>query len=109
MADQRFALLGRDITWGSVVNCHCAKGIFIFFQVQYAEPSIANARRIWVGQLDILNTSFETFERNIREQLARILGPGGFDPAKDITAITVNRWPHGYAYEYTKVSASRKL
>ena len=32
--------------------------------------------------------------------LTRILGPGGFDPARDITAITVNRWPHGYAYEY---------
>jgi len=52
------------------------------------------------GQLDVLNTSFETFERNIRDQLARILGPGGFDPVRDITAITVNRWPHGYAYEY---------
>ena len=25
---------------------------------------------------------------------------GGFDPARDITAITVNRWPHGYAPEY---------
>ena len=30
----------------------------------------------------------------------RILGPGGFEAARDITAITVNRWPHGYAYEY---------
>ncbi len=28
------------------------------------------------------------------------MGPGGFDPAADIIAITVNRWPHGYAYEY---------
>ena len=27
--------------------------------------------------------------------LARILFPGGFDPAHDIQAITVNRWPHG--------------
>ena len=52
------------------------------------------------GQLDILGTSFATFERNIRDQLTRILGTGGFDPARDITAITVNRWPHGYAYEY---------
>ena len=47
-----------------------------------------------------MGTSFETFERNIREQLARTLGAGGFDPARDITAITVNRWPHGYAPEY---------
>ena len=30
--------------------------------------------------------------------LAASLGPGGFDPARDIEAITVNRWPHGYAY-----------
>jgi hypothetical protein len=22
------------------------------------------------------------------------------DPARDIEAITVNRWPHGYSYEY---------
>jgi spermidine dehydrogenase len=53
-----------------------------------------------IGRAELLATSFEAFERNIRDQLARMLGPGGFDPAADITAITVNRWPHGYAYEY---------
>jgi spermidine dehydrogenase len=53
-----------------------------------------------IGRAELLATSFEEFERNIRDQLARTLGPGGFDPAADITAITVNRWPHGYAYEY---------
>jgi spermidine dehydrogenase len=47
-----------------------------------------------------LQTPFATFERNIRDQLARVLGPAGFDPERDIAAITVNRWPHGYAYEY---------
>jgi spermidine dehydrogenase len=30
----------------------------------------------------------------------RVLAPGGFDAARDITAITVNRWPHGYAAEH---------
>jgi spermidine dehydrogenase len=52
------------------------------------------------GHYELLATSFETFERNIRDQLARALGEGGLDPARDIAAITVNRWPHGYAYEY---------
>jgi len=52
------------------------------------------------GRAELLATSFETFERNIREQLARTLKDGDFDPARDITAITVNRWPHGYAPEY---------
>ena len=56
-----------------------------------------------LGRVELFTTTFETMERNIREQLARVLGPGGFDPANDITAITVNRWPHGYAYEYSSL------
>jgi len=52
------------------------------------------------GHVDLLTTTFATFERNIRDQMARILSGGGFDPARDIDAITVNRWPHGYACEY---------
>ncbi len=52
------------------------------------------------GRRDLLETSFETFERRIRDQLARGLAGTGFDAARDIVAITVNRWPHGYAYSY---------
>jgi len=55
------------------------------------------------GRMILLSTNFETFERNIRSQLSRILGAGGFDAANDIQAITVNRWPHGYAYEYNSL------
>ena len=29
---------------------------------------------------------------------------GGFDAERDIAAITVNRWPHGYAYGYDPAS-----
>jgi len=63
-------------------------------------PGLPERDQHRVGHFDILNTSFATFEEKIRDQLARILAPGGFDPARDIAAITVNRWPHGYAYEY---------
>ena len=63
-------------------------------------PGLPERDQHRAGSGDLLSTSFETFERNIRDQLGRVLGPGGFDPAHDIDAITVNRWPHGYAYEY---------
>jgi spermidine dehydrogenase len=56
-----------------------------------------------LGRQELLTTTFETFERKIRDQLARVLGPGGFEPARDIVAITVNRWPHGYAYTYNSL------
>ena len=63
-------------------------------------PGLDERSQHRAGHANLLATSFETFERNIRDQLGRTLGGGGFDPARDITAITVNRWPHGYAYEY---------
>jgi spermidine dehydrogenase len=66
-------------------------------------PGLPAREQHRVGRASLLSTTFATFERNIREQLARMLGPGGFDPARDITAITVNRWPHGYAYQYNSL------
>ena len=56
-----------------------------------------------MGRLELFMTQFETIELKIRDQLGRALGAGGFDPARDISAITANRWPHGYAYEYNSL------
>jgi spermidine dehydrogenase len=64
------------------------------------QPGLSAREQQRAGHYDLLATPFETFERNIRDQLVRVLGSGGFDPTRDIEAITVNRWPHGYAYEY---------
>ena len=56
-----------------------------------------------VGRGELFMTPFDAIERKIRDELGRSLGGGGFDPARDIAAITVNRWPHGYAYEYNSL------
>ncbi|MDZ7644365.1 MAG: hypothetical protein U5K76_09255 [Woeseiaceae bacterium] len=56
------------------------------------------------GRRRLYEMSFDEFERGIVTQMNGALGPGGFDAARDITAITVNRWPHGYAYEYNDYS-----
>ncbi len=61
-------------------------------------PGLTAQAQWQAGRRDLLTTSFESFERNVRDQLGRMLSAGGFDPARDIEAITVNRWPHGYAY-----------
>ena len=55
------------------------------------------------GRYQLLTTSFEQVERDIRTHLQGALGAGGFDAARDIAGITVNRWPHGYAYDYRSV------
>jgi spermidine dehydrogenase len=68
-----------------------------------ASPGLPEYDQNRAGRADLLATSFETFERNIRDQLGRALGPAGFDPARDIEGIAVNRWPHGYAPEYNSL------
>src|SRR4030095_14435431 len=55
------------------------------------------------GRQELLTTTFDTFEHRVRAQLTRMLGAGGFDATRDVLAITVNRWPHGYADRYTAV------
>jgi spermidine dehydrogenase len=50
------------------------------------------------GRRKLLQTPFATFEEHVRDQLDAALAAGGFDADRDIEAITVNRWPHGYSY-----------
>ncbi len=53
-----------------------------------------------LGQHRLYTTPFATYEAEIGKQLTGMLGARGFDADRDIEAITVNRWSHGYAYEY---------
>jgi spermidine dehydrogenase len=64
------------------------------------KPGLPRRDQYRMGRFELIETPFAEFERNIREQLNRMLAPAGFDSARDIAAITVNRWAHGYAYEY---------
>ena len=57
-------------------------------------PELAGPEQWRAGRRDLLATSFSTFEERLRGQLSRMLGP---DAVPEIRAITVNRWPHGYA------------
>ena len=67
------------------------------------EPGLNCKDQYRAGRWELVSTTFETFERRVRDQLGRMLAAGGFDPARDIQAITVNRWPHGYSYEYNEL------
>jgi spermidine dehydrogenase len=61
-------------------------------------PGLPMRDQYRAGRVELMATPYATFERNVRDQLGRMLGGAGFDPARDIAAITVNRWAHGYAY-----------
>lgn len=78
-------------------------------------PGLSPREQAVKGRHEILATSFQEYERKIREELNRLLGPWGFDAKKDIEAIAISRWGHhGYVFPYPgiftdgSVEAARK-
>ena len=61
-------------------------------------PGLPPSDQMKLGRYEMERKSFEDYEREIRSELNHALGPWGFDAAKDILAITVNRWGHGYNF-----------
>jgi len=89
----------------SIGEYHCSRepeeAVVLHLSKGVCHAGLSPREQYTMGRMELFTTDFEAIERRVRDQLARILGPGGFDPARDILAITVNRWPHGYAYEYS--------
>jgi spermidine dehydrogenase len=56
------------------------------------------------GRKILFEKTYAEMEAAIVRQVQGALAPGGFDAARDIAGITVNRWPHGYAYEYNDLN-----
>ncbi|TCZ66923.1 NAD(P)/FAD-dependent oxidoreductase [Roseicella aquatilis] len=73
--------------------------VLLFLSRAPCAPGLDERAQHRAGRAELLATPFESFERELRAGLQRILGAGGFEAARDILGITVNRWPHGYAYE----------
>ncbi|MGA7626684.1 MAG: FAD-dependent oxidoreductase [Candidatus Acidiferrales bacterium] len=84
-----------------------AEPMVLFMLRAACKPGLPRRDQYRFGRYELYSTNFSVIERNTRDQLQRMLGPAGFDPARDISAITVNRWAHGYAYEYESLSDPR--
>lgn len=71
-----------------------------------SEPNVglSDVDQFRLGRAKLLEMSFEDFEKQVVDQLDRMLGAGGFQSSRDIAAITVNRWPHGYAYLFNSLN-----
>lgn len=61
-----------------------------------------------MGRMNLYQTTFEDFENSIVGHFEGMFKGTSFDAERDIAAITINRWPHGYAYEYKDLSDNPK-
>lgn len=77
---------------------HPEEPMVLFMLRTPCRPGLPMRDQFRAGRMELMDTPFSKFERNVRDQLGRMLGSAGFEPARDIEGITVNRWAHGYAY-----------
>lgn len=77
---------------------HPEEPMVLFMLRTPCQPGLPARDQNRAGRMELMDTPFATFELNIRAQLGAMLGSAGFDPARDIHGITVNRWAHGYSF-----------
>jgi spermidine dehydrogenase len=66
------------------------------FFVDFAKPGLPTFEQGHRGRMQLLSTSFQDYERQIREQLTEMFGASGFDARRDIAGIVLNRFGHAF-------------
>ena len=95
--------LFQGIHTGGYESKSDAVSLVFWGSVSPPEDAIDLKSQLRGSRQKLLELSLEDFEREVRSVLDELLSPVGFDVAEDILALTVNRWPHGYAYEYMQL------
>jgi spermidine dehydrogenase len=65
-------------------------------KVLYSYPGQPTEQQGHMGRAELISTSFRDCERQIRQQFTDMFSPAGFDAARDIAGIILNRWGHAY-------------
>ncbi len=67
------------------------------FYVPFYTPGKTVGEQVLLGRQKLFGTSFGEYERQIREHLADLFAPSGFDASRDVAGIILNRWGHSFA------------
>jgi spermidine dehydrogenase len=70
--------------------------VVLSIKVLYSYPGKPTEQQGHMGRAELMSTSFREYERQIRQQFTDMFGASGFDVAKDIAGIILNRWGHAY-------------
>ncbi len=66
------------------------------FYVPFNRRGHSRAEQGALARQELFSTSYRDYEIQIRQQMVKLFGDAGFDPARDIAGIVLNRWGHAY-------------
>ncbi|WOJ96814.1 FAD-dependent oxidoreductase [Congregibacter brevis] len=95
-----------DGAWNPEEPC-----VLHFFAAMGAEQpeGLTISQQNQAGRIRLLQMDFADFESEVHTVLSGVWGSAGLDTQRDIQAITVNRWPHGYARDLADLEDARWL
>lgn len=75
---------------------HPDQPVVLTFYVPLHYPGFSPEEQGEKGRREILGTSYAQYEEQIKGQMERVFGGAGFDPARDVAGIILNRWVNAY-------------
>jgi spermidine dehydrogenase len=70
--------------------------VVLSIKVLYSYPRQSTEQQGHLGRAELISTPFRDYERQIRQQFTEMFARSGFDAARDIAGIILNRWGHAY-------------
>jgi spermidine dehydrogenase len=70
------------------------------FYTPFFYPGLAPRAQVTRGRVELLTTSYPQFEQKITAQMMELFAPSGFDPARDVAGLILNRWGHAYSVPF---------
>jgi spermidine dehydrogenase len=70
--------------------------IVLALKVLYSYPGQSTEQQGHRGRAELISAPFRDYERQIRQQFTEMFARSGFDAARDIAGIILNRWGHAY-------------
>ncbi len=89
---RKLAICGTDVT-----TIGPDSPVVLTIKVLYSRPGHTTEDQGHMGRAEMIATPFRDYEQRIRQQMADMFARTGFDAARDIAGIILNRWGHAYA------------
>ena len=92
-----FASIRRPmIVGGRSAPFHPDEPTVLTFHVPIAKPGHDIRTQGMLARKELLSKSYRDYELEIRRHMTALFGDAGFDAARDIAGIILNRWGHAY-------------
>ncbi len=70
------------------------------FYTPFHHPGLPLREQTTRGRIELLQTSYPEFERQIHGQMMKLFASSGFNPQRDVAGLILDRWGHAFSVPF---------